>query len=286
MKLITSAAIGVSIGLLCSAAQAVTFSDTAFSYRYGTQFREPFNNQDISKNIFALTHISGYTYGTNFFNVDFLMSDKKDPASLTQTSGAQEAYVVYRHTLDIGKLRGSDIKFGPFRGLGATVGFDVNTKNDVGYNSRKRMLVAGPTLMWDVPGVFNTSILILKESNAPSGAFPPISTVTGRYSYKTHAALAANWSIPIGSMPLAFEGYGLIIAPKGKDEVGAPTATETHIDMQLMWDVGTSTGLAPKNTLKVGLEYEYWKNKFGNKASIAGPGSFAKTPMIRAEYHF
>ena len=37
---------------------------------------------------------------------------------------------------------------------------------------------------------------------------------------------------------------------------------------------------------KLGIEYQYWKNKFGNSASIAGPGSFAKTPMIRAEYHF
>ena len=34
---------------------------------------------------------------------------------------------------------------------------DINTKDDAGYNSKKRMLVAGPTLMLDVPGFFNLS---------------------------------------------------------------------------------------------------------------------------------
>ena len=104
-----------------SAAHAADWSDTALSWRYGTRFAEPFNAQDISKNILGLTHASGYKYGTNFFNVDFLMSDSKDPGSLSQSSGAQEIYVVYRHTLDIGKLRGNDIRFGPVRGVGATM---------------------------------------------------------------------------------------------------------------------------------------------------------------------
>jgi hypothetical protein len=266
-------------------ARAAEWSDTSIGWRYGTQFAEPFNTKDITKNILSLTHVSGYKYGVNFFNVDLLMSDKNDPASLTQSSGAQEAYVVYRNTVDISKVSGGEIKFGPVKGVGATVGFDWNAKNDVGYNSRKRMLVAGPTLMWDVPGHLNSSLLVLWESNAPSGAFPPISAVTGRYSYKTHPALALDWGIPIGSLPLSFEGFALFIASKGTDEVGNATAAETNIDMQVMWDAGSQIGL-PKNTLKLGLEYQYWKNKFGNSASIAGPGSLAKTPMVRAEYHF
>ena len=44
---------------------------------------------------------------------------------------------------------------------------------------------------------------------------------------------------------------------------------------------------ACKGKFKVGLEYQYWKNKFGNNASgAAGSGAFAKTTMVRAEYHF
>lgn len=276
-------------GLACLAgplcAYAADWSDTALSWRAGNSFREPFNPVDIHKNIFAITHASGYKYGTNFLNVDLLQSDSNDPASLGQSGGAQEAYIVYRHTLDIGKLRGTDLKFGAVRGVGATLGFDWNTKNDVGYNSRKRMLVAGPTLMWDVPGFLNTSLLILHESNAPSGAFPPISLVKSRYTYDIHPMLNAAWGITISDR-VSWEGYANFIASKGKDEVGNDTGAETNIDMQLMFDLSPSIGAA-KNSFRIGVEYQYWNNKFGNTAATTGgKGYRASTPMIRAEYHF
>ncbi|HBZ05108.1 MAG TPA: outer envelope protein [Massilia sp.] len=281
----TTLAAGAAFLLAASAAQAADWSDTSISWRYGTRFAEPYNPEHISKHIFALTHASGYKYGSNFFNVDLLQSDKSDPASLTQSEGAQEAYIVYRHTLDIGALRGTEMRYGPVKGVGVTFGFDWNTKNDVGYNSRKRMLVAGPTLMWDVPGFLNTSILLLRESNAPSGAFPPISNVNGRYTYDTHAMLSATWGIPVAER-LSFEGYLNFIAAKGRDEVGNGTGAETNLDMALMYDIGSHFG-QPKNRFRLGLEYQFWNNKFGNtRKTTGGQGQRASTPMVRAEYHF
>jgi hypothetical protein len=79
--------------------------------------------------------------------------------------------------------------FGPVRGLGVTAGVDVNAKTDAGYNSKKRMAVAGPTLMLDVPGFLNVSLLVLWESNAPYNTFSK--TSTPRYSYKIHPMLTA-----------------------------------------------------------------------------------------------
>jgi len=276
----------LAVGVLSFGAQpvyAADWSDTYIGYRYGRKFAEPFNPEDISKSIVNLSHVSGYAYGTNFFNVDFLMSDKKDPSAPGASSGAQEAYLVYRHVLDIGKVSGANLKFGPMRGAGFTAGFDANAKTDAGYNSKKRMLVLGPTLMADVPGFLNASVLVFWESNAPHNDFTGVSTP--RYRYKTHPALDVNWGIPIGA-GFSFEGYGDYIASKGKDEFGGNTAPETHIDMQVMYNVTSAFG-SKKNTFKVGLEYEYWKNKFGNDHNgPAGKGAFAKTPMLRAEYHF
>jgi opacity protein-like surface antigen len=272
--------------LLCAGAtQAADWSDTALSWRHGSAFREPFNPNNIRKDIFALTHTSGYKYGVNYFNVDLLQSDHNDPGSLTQRSGAQEAYVVYRHTLDIGKVMGQELSYGYVKGLGATIGFDWNTKNDVGYNSRKRMFVIGPTLVWDVPGYLNTSILLIRESNAPSGAFPPISQVSDRYSYDTHPMLSANWGIPVAE-GWSFEGYLNFIAAKGTDEVGNGTGAETNLDMELMYDVGRHFN-QPKNRFRLGFEYQLWNNKFGNTSRTTGNrGQRATTPMVRAEYHF
>ncbi len=271
--------------LATSAVLAADWSDTSIGYRQGSKFAEPFNANDIGKNILNLNHASGYKYGSNFFNADVLLSDSKDPAGAGSTNGAQEIYVVYRHTLDLEKVTGKAMKFGPIRGVGLTAGFDVNTKTDAGYNSKKRMLVAGPTLMFDVPGFLNVGLLAMWESNAPYNTFSKKSTP--RYTYDTHPMLSAAWAIPLGKdTGLSCEGFANFIAAKGKNESGADTAAETNIDMQVMYDLSNVVGAKPKS-FKLGLEYQYWKNKFGNNASgPAGKGAFAKTPMIRAEYHF
>ncbi|QGZ40321.1 nucleoside-specific outer membrane channel protein Tsx [Pseudoduganella flava] len=267
----------------CGAAHAADWSDTSLSYRYGTKFAEPYNEADITKHVVNFSHVSGYKYGKNFFSIDYLISDENDPSAVGSRSGAHEAYAVYRHTLDLGKISGANLAFGPVRGVGVTAGFDINSKTDAGYNSKKRMLVAGPTLMFDVPGFLDVSLLALHESNAPYNGFTQ--TATDRYRYKTHAMLTAAWGIPFSAgIPLSFEGFANYIGTKGKNEFGGPTAVEINVDMQVMYDLSAALGAA-KNTFKVGVEYQYWKNKFGNPSDTV-PGATARTPMVRAEYHF
>ena len=265
--------------------QAADWSDTALSFRYGTSFAEPYDNDangkrvDIKKAILALTSVTGFKYGTTFINIDFLQSDSHDPGGgVAGHPGAQEVYGVFRGTLDIGKISGAKLAMGPIRGYGVTTGIDVNTKND-GYASKKRMFVIGPTIMFDVPGFLNVSALLFDESNAPDA-------IASRYHYKNHGALEVDWGIGILDLPLSFNGYALFIAAKGKDEFGTQTAPETHLDADLMLDAGSLVGLSKKTWL-VGVEYEYWRNKFGNSAKgFAGEGATASTPMIRLEYHF
>lgn len=288
MSIKKSAVLGALLAASLSSAYAVDWSDTYVGYRYGTTFAEPFNKNDIAKNIFNLNHVNGYKYGTNFLNADILLSDKKDPDGVGSTTGAQEIYIVYRHTLDLGKVFSTPetFKFGPVRGVGLTAGFDYNLKDDAGYNSKKQMLVAGPTVMFDVPGFLNVSLLQLWESNAPYNGFTK--TKTDRYDYDPHPMLNAAWGIPfsVGPVKLSFEGYANFIASKGKNEFGGNTKPETNIDAQIMYDASSLLGAKPR-TFKVGLEYQYWRNKFGNDhKGAAGDGAFAKTPMIRAEYHF
>ncbi len=65
------------------------------------------------------------------------------------------------------------------------------------------------------------------------------------------------------------------------------TAAETHIDANVMYDLGYALN-TKSGKLKAGVEYEYWRNKFGNSQATngAGPGATASTPMVRVEYHF
>ncbi len=185
---------------------------------------------------------------------------------------------MFRGTFDLGKISGARLAAGPIRGYGLTAGLDLNTKND-GYASKKRMFVAGPTVMLEVPGFLNLSALLFDESNAPQA-------IPRRYHYKNHLALEADWGVGLGSLPLSFNGYVQWITAKGRDEFGAQTAPESHVDMDLMLDAGSLAGLSKKTWL-VGVEYEYWHNKFGNDdKGPAGEGATASTPMVRVEYHF
>lgn len=263
--------LGLATALLCGAqlVHAAEWSDNSIGYRYGRNFAEPFVGTGIGKNIFNFTHVSGYKYGTNFLNIDLLQSSAKN-------TSAQEAYVVYRNTLDFGKISGKSLQFGPVRSLGATVGIDWNTKTGDSYGSRKRMFVFGPTVMFDVPGFLNASLLIKRESNHPK-------FIENRYSYKTHPMLSLTWGIPLGSSKFSFEGYANYSASKGKNETGGPTSPELDLSPMVMYDASELVGLTPKK-LRVGLAYQYWHNKFGNPSNV--PGSEAKTTMIRAEYHF
>lgn len=275
-----AAGICLALGSQTAPLRAADWSDTALSWRYGTTFAEPFNSEDISKHILALSHASGYQYGTNFFNIDLLISDDKDPSYAGSNEGAQEVYVVYRHSFDLGKITGKDFKAGVIRGWGLSAGFDYNDKNDAGYNSKKQMLVLGPTLMLDVPGFFNISLLLLWESNQPYNSYS--GTGVDRYSYDPHLMLNGAWGLNFhwGALPVAYEGFFNFIEAKGDNEFGGDTAAETNIDSQLMFTLSGKGG----NTFRLGLEYQYWKNKFGNLASI--DGTKASTWMVRADYHF
>jgi nucleoside-specific outer membrane channel protein Tsx len=263
------AAVALAAVATAHSAFAADWSDTSIGYRYGTKFQEPFNGRDITKHIVNLTHVSGSKSGSDFFNVDLLKSDATD-------SNAQEAYVVYRHTFDLGYYLHREIKYGPVKAWGLTAGFDWNTKNDPGYGSKKHMLVLGPTASLDVPGFLNVGLYAFFESNFPNG-------IASRYTYDTHPALGASWGIPLGSSGFSYEGYLNWIAAKGKDEFGNGTAPEFNIDSQIMYDASPWVHAA-KGKFKVGFEYQYWHNKFGNPSSV--PGSTARTPMVRVEYHF
>lgn len=273
------------IGITLLSAQASAFSNTSVGYRYGTEFAEPFRGDEITKNIFNITHASSFKYGTNFINADFLFSNGDDePADPNSDAGAREAYVVARSTFAASKLTGESYKWGLIRDFGFTLGVDWNNKDDAGYNSKKIMWVAGPTIMLDVPGFLNISLLQLWESNAPCNNFS--GTCVSRYHYDPHPMLNAAWSIPIAGTKLSFEGFANFITSKGKNEFGRDTKAETNIDAKLMYDASSLFGTSDR-TFKVGLGYQYWRNKFGNDhKGVAGSGAFAKTPMFRMEYRF
>lgn len=251
---------------------AADWSDTFAGYRYGTKFTEPSNPSDIKKDIFSLTHVSGYKYGSNFFTVDFLMSDDKDPAS-GGGGGAQEVYAVYRHQLSLGAVSGKKVAFGPVKDIAIIAGIDLNSKNDA-FAPRVRKFVVGPTFKFDVPGFLDVSLLYRTERNHNG--------IVGKsVKFDDAYGVSAAWGIPIPAINAKLDGFIDHIGKKGKDGFGVETAAETLLRVYLMFDVGAPLG--HKGTFYIGPGYEYWQHKFG---AANGPGNNTRAPMIALEAHF
>lgn len=262
-------------------AQAADWSDSWIQYRVGNKFHEPNNQLDVKKNVVQLGYASGYKYGSNFFTVDALHSDDADPAQ-GGDSGATEIYMVYRHQLHLGKILEKDLAFGPVKDIGLTAGFDLNTK-DTAVAPRKRLLVAGPTLKFDVPGFLDVSLMAAKEQN--HNAF---GSQEKTRDFDTQALLNVSWGIPftLGAVPLKFSGYLNYLSGKGKDYNGRETSPETTSRSYLMADVGQMT-MGRKNLFLMGIGFEYWRNKFGNNDNTASRGNLTtRAPMLVTEFHF
>jgi len=266
--------------------QAATWSDTFIGYRYGTDFREPTNRNDVEKHVLQFTHASGYSVGQNFFNLDILQPDDKDPASGSD-NGATELYLTYRHQVHLGKLLDKNFAFGPVKEVAITGGFDLNTKN-TRFAPRKRLLVVGPTLKFDVPGFLDVSLLYGKEWNHCGLGSPacPKSDI----AFDPQWIFNVAWGIPFqaGPVPLKFQGFLNYNSEKGKDYAGVKTKPETLMRTSLMVDVGQMVA-GKKNTFLMGVGYELWRNKFGNHSYANGttkPGIDTDAPTFQMEWHF
>ena len=279
--------------LAAAPALASTWSDDSIGYRYGKDYREPFNADNIPKEIISFTSVSGYKYGSNFFTVDMLNSSSKDPASCgtggCNSGGAHELYAVYRTTLSGSSVFGSPMKFGPIRDIGLQAGFDFNAKDDQ-FSSRVDKKMLGPKFSFDVPGFFDVAVELYTERNhdwfaSQFGCTGAKNPDCGNVDFKNTYTVESAWGIPFSAgLPMKFQGFCNFIGVKGADGQGNSTRPETLLEAAVMADVGSLAG--HKDTVYVGLGYQYWHNKFGSDSSEDPTGgSTAKVPQLELEWH-
>jgi hypothetical protein len=289
MKKLTFAALGI-LALASLPAAAADWSDTYLGFHTGTKYQEPGYPDAIKKNIITLNHVSGYSLGSNFFNVDMLSSDDKDPSNGSGSGGAQEVYVAYRHNLSLSKLFSSKMEFGPVRDVEFTAGFDYSAKNTA-FAPKVFKVMAGPTFSFKVPGFATLGILYYKEKNHNGILSGGKGTDV---SFDPTYQIAAAWGIdiPLGPVATKFKGFGTYTGTKGKDGFGVETKPETLIDLFWMFDASPVLG-AKKGTWQIGPGFQYWNNKFGGQtvAPADAPFPFLANPKTTCvqfgiEYHF
>jgi nucleoside-specific outer membrane channel protein Tsx len=246
---------------------SIEYQDFYLSYRYVPNNTQPGddNGHAIPANEVNLSYVNGWTYGANFFSLDFEQFSKGDPSVSIANQpnlGSSEFYGVFRTTLSGNKIFGGNkFAFGPVADTGLRLGGDYDVQNDA-FGSYKRLLVAGPQFDLAVPkGFWNISLEVSHEwdtngfaENGPSTSFSPT------------AEIETAWLYPfqIGPVPLEFTGFANFIGPKGKGYSGDfYHKAEILLHPKVLMDVGSLIGYTP-GKLMAGVGYEYWFNKFGS----------------------
>lgn len=267
------------------------FMDTQISYWHEFSGAEPGVGKPIHKDIVTVTHFDVWKYGTNFANIDFLKSDRHDPAAPWGGvgfpipaggigQGALEVYALYRGTLSWNALSGSKaFSFGPVKDIGFYYGVDTNTKNTA-FAPQKNLVVAGLQVAFAVPGYFNVAVALHKEWNH-NGIVPQLQAIgvgcpgacAENVSFNPTVVFEAQYMQPLGftGLPLRFSGFTNVVLPKGNDGFGTPTKTELLTDNRLTLDVGKLAANKP-DLVDLFAGYRYWKNKFGGDSGLDATG--------------
>jgi hypothetical protein len=297
MKRILMAAVA-TLGLIAGQAYAQGFSDTSLGIRDALTASNPGGNpgdekgsRNVNKVIVNLAHFDAWDYGTNFFNVDVLMSNPNEAAA-NSSGGSTEFYAVYRAQLSPDKIFGINTKIGPFTAINFEIGGDLESENTE-FGPNKKLFVAGPNFNIGLPaGFLNIGVHIAKEwnHNGICAQFAICvggsSKTSGGVSFDPTGELEFVWLYNLKSLvglPMDFRGFMNVVFPKGNTGFGGATYTEILAVPRISLDLGTMLfNKAHKPDLY--FQVELWEHKFGNSDRLAGAEEVA--PTVGIEVHF
>ncbi|MCP5279307.1 MAG: hypothetical protein H6935_13255 [Thiobacillus sp.] len=231
------AGLGCLQALLAAPCQAADWSATDIQYLHGSGY-EP---ADTDMHIVTLNHARGYDWGRVFAFVDY--------TKLGRQAGRDEGiYGELYGTFSLSSLTGHDFHSGLLKDVNLTLGVNYGDNTD---GSNPRVILPGLTFDLDLPGFafFNVDVL----GYIDRGRFNGAATTCNAETYQVTPA----WKLPfsLGRLRMSFEGFADIIGAHGT------CVRQTLAQPQVRVDVGDMFGRPDR--LYMGLEYQYWDNKFG-----------------------
>lgn len=210
---------------------------------YGNEFREPFNPTDVHKTLITIENSSGWEWGNSFAFIDILKSDENDQR-------ATAIYGEWYPSASISKLTESDLSYGILRDASITAGINAGRKS------------TGANPLAYLPGItVDLTLPSFAFFNVGGYAYIDRGTINNGDSngcHQTGFQATSAWLLPfsISDTKVRFEGFVDYISSHGK-------CTEQVLTQpRISFDFGSLIGLS-SNHLFGGIEYQYWRNKFG-----------------------
>lgn len=242
----------------CAASAApLLWQNNSLTYLYGKDFTiDPSIQQTVT-----FEHASGWSVGDLFVFVDSIHfnGDVADDSTL---------YGEISPRLSFGKLLDRPLQFGPVKDvlLAATYEFG---EDDV------EAWLLGPGFDLDLPGFDYFSLNFYQRQTKGSRDGDGVWQITPVWSY----------TIPVGRSDLLIDGFADWVVDNDKGY-----HANLHFNPQIKYDLGKALAWGEKQ-LYVGIEYDYWKNKFGiDDDSFLGDtllgGTDQNTASLLVKAHF
>ena len=239
-SLFKQSALAATIAASATAAQAETFwTNTSLSLLSGSDYVNPYleaegSDSESDGTVLTFEHAGAYNWGKSFSFIDIINS--------SDTSiNANETYLELGADFSLTGGKG-------FSGLVKDVYLvtQLENANPSGLESKTNYL-GGVGARWNVPGFvfFDTNVYYRANEKKDDDA-----------------QLTVAWGLPfkIGATSLSFDGFfDATTGYDSDDDFGGQAIF--HAQPQLKLDLGNFWGQS--NKYYVGVEVDYWKNKFG-----------------------
>lgn len=207
-------------------------------YKVGSNSTFPAFSEKTDRATITLEHFSTNDIGDLFFFVDFFYDNNGTPVPGNDES---DQYGEIYYTLH-GKHFGLDTGDGFISGLDLQFGLNQGTDFSVA--------LVGPRVNFNAPGFQVLSLAVTTYSNFVDPFDRSLDT-----TYQATIVWAAPFTI--GNQKFSTQGFVDFIGDQGSG-----VDDQILFSPQVRWDMGYAMG-RPADKIALGLEYSYWKNKFG-----------------------
>ncbi|QXI30153.1 outer membrane protein OmpK [Pseudomonas vanderleydeniana] len=258
----THASLTLTGGLLAAtqalAGDLLQWQTNSLTYLYGKNFAI---NPSIQQTL-TFEHADKWKYGDTFLFVDKIFyNGKPDP-----NKGPHTYYGEFSPRLSFGKILDRDLSLGPVKDVLLAMTYEYGEGESEAY-------LIGPGLDLNVPGFNYFSLNVYRRHT--EGPRPGTGTwqITPSWSY----------TVPVGASNILIDGYLDWVVDNDRNSRGRYHAN-LHLNPQIKYDLGKTLGWGEKRVY-AGIEYSYWKNKYGIDSSPA-LDTHQNTASLLLKVHF
>lgn len=235
IKVAVAGSLAVVSGL--AAASPLQWQEYTLTYLYGSDFEIDPKTQQT----FTLEHTSAWSVGDLFMFIDSIHYNGRQDISGNNST----YYGEIAPRLSFGKLSGQSISFGPITDVLLAGAYEFGRGDIKNY-------LLGPAVDLTLPGFdyfqLNT---YYRHADTPDG---------GRGTWQITPVW--GYTLAVGKSDILIDGYIDWVIDNDGDRQHA----NFHFNPQVKYDLGKALGWQARQ-LYTGIEYSYWKNKYGLKNS-------------------